>query len=65
MHLDRRTCRRAGRQGLAAVAGASAGGHLAANLTVRFDAPTYVPTDDADQLPGQGDGGGVDKRLES
>lgn len=34
-----------------AIMGFSAGGHLAANLAVRFDAPTYAPTDDADQLP--------------
>jgi len=33
-----------------AIMGFSAGGHLAANLTVRFDAPTYEPTDAADQL---------------
>lgn len=33
-----------------AIMGFSAGGHLAANLTVRFDAPTYDPTDPADQL---------------
>ncbi|USQ94499.1 alpha/beta hydrolase [Caulobacter sp. RL271] len=34
-----------------AIMGFSAGGHLAANLTVRFDAPTYAPIDAADQLP--------------
>jgi acetyl esterase/lipase len=34
-----------------AIMGFSAGGHLAANLTVRFDAPTYDPIDAADQLP--------------
>lgn len=34
-----------------AIMGFSAGGHLAANLTVRFDAPTYAAIDDADQLP--------------
>ena len=34
-----------------AIMGFSAGGHLAANLTVRFDAPTYAAIDAADQLP--------------
>ncbi|MET3664911.1 alpha/beta hydrolase [Caulobacter sp. 1776] len=34
-----------------AIMGFSAGGHLAANLTVRFDAPAYAPIDAADQLP--------------
>lgn len=34
-----------------AIMGFSAGGHLAANLTVRFDAPTYAPIDAVDQLP--------------
>ncbi|WP_184717979.1 alpha/beta hydrolase [Caulobacter sp.] len=34
-----------------AIMGFSAGGHLAANLTVRYDAKTYEPTDAADQLP--------------
>ncbi|WP_297506901.1 alpha/beta hydrolase [uncultured Caulobacter sp.] len=34
-----------------AIMGFSAGGHLAANLTVRSDAPTYDPVDAADQLP--------------
>jgi acetyl esterase/lipase len=33
-----------------AIMGFSAGGHLAANLTVRFDAPTYDPIDAADKL---------------
>lgn len=33
-----------------AIMGFSAGGHLAANLTVRFDAATYAPVDAADQL---------------
>lgn len=33
-----------------AIMGFSAGGHLAANLTVRFDVPTYDPIDAADQL---------------
>lgn len=33
-----------------AVMGFSAGGHLAANLTTRFDAATYAPIDAADQL---------------
>lgn len=36
-----------------AIMGFSAGGHLAANLAVRFDAKTYAPTDAADQLPTQ------------
>jgi acetyl esterase/lipase len=34
-----------------AIMGFSAGGHLAANLTVRFDAPTYAAIDAVDQLP--------------
>lgn len=34
-----------------AITGFSAGGHLAANLTVRYDAQTYAPVDAADQLP--------------
>lgn len=34
-----------------AIMGFSAGGHLAANLTVRYDAATYAPIDAADQLP--------------
>ena len=34
-----------------AVMGFSAGGHLAANLTTRFDAQTYAPVDAADQSP--------------
>lgn len=34
-----------------AIMGFSAGGHLAANLTVRFDASVYAPIDAADQLP--------------
>ncbi|PHY17604.1 alpha/beta hydrolase [Caulobacter sp. BP25] len=34
-----------------AIMGFSAGGHLAANLTVRFDAPTYDPIDAVDQMP--------------
>lgn len=34
-----------------AIMGFSAGGHLAANLTVRFDAASYAPIDAADQLP--------------
>lgn len=34
-----------------AVMGFSAGGHLAANLTVRHDAATYTAIDAADQLP--------------
>ena len=34
-----------------AVMGFSAGGHLAANLTTRFDVQTYAPVDTADQLP--------------
>ncbi len=34
-----------------AIMGFSAGGHLAANLTVRYDAPTYAAIDAADQLP--------------
>lgn len=38
-----------------AIMGFSAGGHLAANLTVRFDAPTYDPTDAADQLSAEPD----------
>lgn len=33
-----------------AIMGFSAGGHLAANLTVRFDASTYEPIDAADRL---------------
>ncbi len=34
-----------------AIMGFSAGGHLAANLTVRYDAPTYAAVDAVDQLP--------------
>lgn len=34
-----------------AIMGFSAGGHLAANMTTRFDALTYAPADAADQLP--------------
>lgn len=34
-----------------AIMGFSAGGHLASNLTVRFDAQTYAHNDAADQLP--------------
>ncbi|HJV41170.1 alpha/beta hydrolase [Caulobacter sp.] len=34
-----------------AIMGFSAGGHLAANLTTRFDAPAYAPIDAVDQLP--------------
>lgn len=34
-----------------AIMGFSAGGHLAANLTVRYDAQTYAAIDAADQLP--------------
>jgi len=34
-----------------AIMGFSAGGHLASNMTVRFDAPTYTPIDAIDQLP--------------
>ena len=34
-----------------AIMGFSAGGHLASNLTVRFDVPTYAPVDAVDQLP--------------
>jgi len=34
-----------------AIMGFSAGGHLAANLTVRYDAQTYATIDAADQLP--------------
>ncbi len=37
--------------GRVAIMGFSAGGHLAANLTTRFDAATYAPIDAADQLP--------------
>lgn len=42
-----------------AILGFSAGGHVAASLETRFDAPVYTPTDAADQLSARPDAVGL------